>query len=153
MEVLKALRLPMPDDVLEQFVHDHGIRDEFQCQYGELDLHSIRWRIEPITAERLLSASIYPPFAKWVETVANRTRVVPAQGWTGVLLPPGAARHWQQKRTWIRPPVFLSGVVLRRDISLHLVEGHTRLGALRGLVESGMIAPTTLHEVWLGERC
>lgn len=37
LEVLQLLELPMPEDVLEQFVYDHGTKEAFQCQYGHLD--------------------------------------------------------------------------------------------------------------------
>ena len=41
LNVLRALRLPMPDDVLEQFLVDHGTKPEFQSRYGNLDLHGV----------------------------------------------------------------------------------------------------------------
>jgi hypothetical protein len=34
---------------------------------------------------------------------------------------------------------------------LRLVEGHTRLGTLRGLVEAGMVSKTVVHAVWVGK--
>ncbi len=41
IEILRELRSTMPEDVLEQFVADHGTEGEFQEQYGELDLHAL----------------------------------------------------------------------------------------------------------------
>ena len=45
MDVLQALELPMPNDILEQCVADHGTKWEFQQQYGELDLHALHWEL------------------------------------------------------------------------------------------------------------
>lgn len=33
---------------------------------------------------------------------------------------------------------------------MHLVEGHRRLGALRGLVKGGWLEPDSTHRVWIG---
>jgi hypothetical protein len=153
LEVLQALELPMPADVLEQFVFDHGTKGEFQQQFGHLDLHGLRWDCLSIRAEEILACSVYPRFAEWIETAAGRTRVVPKEGWKDVLLPPGAAKHWQDHYTWMRAPVMLRGDLVGSDRLLHLVEGHTRAGALRGLIESGVLPSSSDHLVWVGEEC
>jgi hypothetical protein len=143
----------MPDDVLEQFVWDHGTDSEFQRQYGHLDLHALGWQLCAIPAGEVLTCSVNPGFADYVAAVADRTRVVRVEGWGNVNLPPETALHWQQKGTWIRPPVALRGAVLGKDCPFHLVEGHTRLGALRGLVESSMLCGPSAHQIWIGEQC
>jgi hypothetical protein len=153
LEVLQALALPMPRDVLEQFVFDHGTKDEFQQQYGHLDLHALRWDLLSIRAEEILACSVYPDFSQWMKTVADRTRVVPGEGWNDVRLPPATLKHWQDHHTWVRAPVMLRGDLVGSDRKLHLVEGHTRVGALRGLVESGVLPPSCVHLVWVGEGC
>ena len=152
IEVLRQLRLPMPDDVLEQFVHDHGIKHEFQEQYGELDLHSLSWTLERKTAKEIIACSVYPNFRGWVDSCRKRTLDVPKTGWKGVYLAPNAKEHWQAHRTWRRPPVFTRGELVGSDHSLHLVEGHTRTGALTGLVESGWLPGDSVHESWLASR-
>ncbi len=45
----------------------------------------------------------------------------------------------------------LRGDLAGSDQPIHLVEGHTRYGALRGLVEAGVVGEDSLHEVWIGE--
>ena len=47
----------------------------------------------------------------------------------------------------------LKGDLVDSNRPLHLVEGHTRLGALRGLVESSVLPLSSVHSVWVGERC
>ena len=151
-EVLQALELPMPADVLEQFVFDHGTKEEFQRQYGHLDLNALRWVLSSIPAEDILACSVYPQYANRIETVADRTRVVPTKGWDDVSLSSEAVEHWQDHGTWMRPPIMLTGELTGSERSLHLVEGHTRVGALRGLHESGVVLPST-HLVWLAKPC
>lgn len=151
LEVLHVLGLPMPDDVLEQFVFDHGTKGEFQEQYGGLDLHAVHWQQLALPASEILACSTYPRFAAFVEAIADRTRVVPEEGWGDLRLPPGAADRWRQYGTWMRPPVMMRGELAGSTAKLHLVEGHTRTGALRGLVESGVLTPSSVHQVWVGE--
>jgi hypothetical protein len=153
LEVLKSLQLPIPEDVLEQFLFDHGTKGEFQLQYGNIDLHGLRWELMSIQAAEILGCSVYPEFGRWIETVAGRTRVVPQEGWRAVQLPPGAAQHWQSCGTWIRPPVMLQGEVLKSNRTLHLVEGHTRIGALLGLIQSEALPSSSIHLVWVGNAC
>jgi hypothetical protein len=151
MEVLRSLALPMPDDVLEQFVFDHGTKDHVQRQYGHLDLHAIRWEQLALPAFEILACSVYTSFTDFVEAVADQTRIVHAKGWADVCLSPWAANHWQRHGTWMRSPVLMRGELAGSASALHLVEGHTRLGALRGLVESGELSPSSAHQVWVGE--
>jgi hypothetical protein len=153
LEVLQSLELPMPEDVLEQLVFDHGTNHVFQQQYGHLELHALHWECRPTPAEEILACSVYPQFAEWVETAAGRTRLVPREGWNDVILPPGAAKFWADHGTWMRAPIMFKGDLVVSDHPLHLVEGHTRLGALRGLVESGVLSGSSKHLIWIGKGC
>ena len=56
-EAIKALELPMPSDVLEQLVTDHGLNDKYQCSYGDLDLHRIAWTKEPLSIQCISQCS------------------------------------------------------------------------------------------------
>jgi hypothetical protein len=149
MDVLRRLRLPMPEDVLEQFLGDHGIKHEFQQQYGELDLHGLRWDLVQTAAKEIIACSAYPGFQEWVQSCRKRTLDVPKTGWAGVHLAADAKKHWQTHRTWRRAPVFIRGELVGSDRPLHLVEGHTRTGALKGLVESEWLSGDSMHEIWL----
>src|SRR5258708_1532708 len=80
-EGLKSLDFPLPSEVGEQFVQDHGTKGDFQRKYGHLALHAIAWELRTIPASELLACSIFPDFSEWVEIVADRTRVVPVEGW------------------------------------------------------------------------
>jgi hypothetical protein len=103
-EVMRQLELPMPDDVLEQFILDHGVNEEFHEQYGELNLHAIPWSLAPMTAREFLSVSIFENFLDWPESVAKRARAVPREGWDNVSLADDAKEHWKTHGTWRRSP-------------------------------------------------
>jgi hypothetical protein len=147
---LEAAGLPIPSEVLEQVLHDHGANREFQTQYGHLDLRRITWALQPFAAGDLVTASVHPRFQPWVESVARRAHHVVADDWQELDARPSVVEHWRSLRTWQRSPVFLDAALVGSGTGIHLVEGHTRLGALIGLVHVGLIDVGSLHAVWLG---
>jgi hypothetical protein len=152
LAVLQRLRLPMPDDVLEQFLADHGVKHEFQKQYGDLDLHGLHWRLILTPAAEIFQCSVYPGFQEWFDAVHDRTLEVPKSGWKSVLLRADGKQHWQDHRTWKRAPLMIKGDLIGSPCRLHLIEGHTRTGALKGLVDSGWLLGTSEHEIWLASK-
>lgn len=151
IEVLRSLALPMPDEVFEQFIVANGTRDEFQRQYGSLDLHAIGWKQVALTTSDLCSCSVSPLFAEHVDSVSDRTRAVYRRGWGDIGLSPSIANEWRERGTWNQSPVLVRGELVGSSRAYHLVEGHTRIGTLRGLMHGGMLRMASTHQVWLGE--
>jgi hypothetical protein len=150
-ENLAAQRLPqLPTDVLQQIVIEHGANEEFQEQYGQLDLSAIEWRLVGVAASELTSASTYRHFSRWVDDVASRARRVSHGYWNDIDTRTEVVEHWRLHHTWLRPPVVIEGRLLGKSASLHLMEGHTRLGILRGLLQQRVISPESVHQAWLG---
>ena len=150
MEVLRALKLPVPDDVLEQFCSDHATKAEFQEQYGHLDLSRVKWERRSVPAAVLLAVNTYPGFRQWPESVAARLKYFAEDGWDCIDVRSAVVAHWRTHLTWMRAPIVLEGALLGRPGLLHLAEGHTRIGLLRGLVEHDLVRADSRHEVWLG---
>jgi len=149
-QAVERLLPHVPDDVLTQVVIDHGTKPEFQRQYADLDFDAIRWELRYFTASKLVTASTYEQFAEWVDTVSRRTHAVRNYDWNSIDVRNEVVENWRVNHTWLRPPVFLEADLLGRDPGVHLMEGHTRLGILRGLVAGGIIRPSSLHMAWLG---
>lgn len=138
------LGLDWPEPVIEQFLYNHGDKGEFLEQYGELDLSVLRWSLEEVPASELDACTCYPPFRDLVDSVASHAhwkidqyRSIHGDSvWTG---------------TWRVPPVMLAGAICAPpQQELHLVEGHTRLGVLTGLIKLGEVAPDSMHLVYVG---
>src|SRR5690349_9946557 len=100
MDVLRRLRLPMPDDVLEQFVGDHGVKGPTLEQYGDLDLHALHWNLVSASASEIVACSVYPDYREYLDATRQKTLDVPTRGWKKVYLPDDAKSHWQAHRTW-----------------------------------------------------
>lgn len=144
---VRALQLPMPDDVLEQFVLDHGLDGEFQREYAELDLYGLSWKLVDLSC-----AEIVGSWSKFEDCVTETAANVKKQ-YTDKPRPPFFRPEdwdsWISAGTWLRAPIFLDSVIDGRP-PLHLVEGHTRVGRLTGLQDTP-IKVQEMHSCWVGK--
>ena len=141
-----------PRDVAQQFLSDHGRKSVFQDQYASLDLSLIDWSLEEIEAYSLLEASIYPRNHRWVESVGKRLEDFHAKSWACIDSRRTVCQQWATSRTWLIPPIFLDGIGPAASNRLHLVEGHTRVGLLAGLVQRAIVPANSKHQAWVGRR-
>ena len=82
----------------------------------------------------------------------GRRRAVPLDGWNKVLVPVSAAEQRKRNSTWLKPPVAASCELVGSDRPIHLVEGNAGYGALRSLVESGVLGEDPFQDTWIGKR-
>lgn len=136
--------LQWPDDVLEQFLFDHGDNAAFVRDYGGIDLRDVTWRLETILATDFLDMPTGASDAGCIESYAEN----PVH-WVTVR-PPEVSRHWEEHGTWLRPPLLINRRFLDpSDSELQVLEGRTRVGVLRGrLREQLHVAPG--HQAWVG---
>lgn len=144
------LDLPGPADIVEQFYFDHGAKEEFQEQYSNLNLLYLDWEELLLPATDLCAASVYPDFEDWVDSCASRAIHALEEDWLEFDSRLAVRQQWRVQRTWLQSPVFLDAALLGRS-GLHLAEGHTRLGVLRGMVSLGLVASGSLHKAWVGK--
>jgi len=143
----RALRLPMPDDVLDQFILDHGLNREFQARYSELNLYAVVWSQELLQTEQIVGCTT--KFDRYVRKIAERH--TSATTLEQAVLHLDARRSWAEHGTWMRPPVFFRDLLPPPDDN-HLVEGHTRVGALIGFRQNtkSPVRVSTTHACWVG---
>ena len=147
-EKLISLLPSTPQDVIEQFYIDHGRKEEFQEQYSDLDISNIYWSEQVLDFDVIKAFIVYPEFVNWVQSCKLRSKLVAVNNnWLKIQNSQDVINYWKQNHTWVRSPVILKGM----NSKLSLVEGHTRLGTLLGLVESGMISNCSQHLVWVGK--
>ncbi|MFE6461111.1 hypothetical protein ACFVP0_27100 [Streptomyces cinereoruber] len=139
--------LQWPDDVLEQFLYDHGDNDHFVTDYGSIDLCEITWRLETIPAADFHGMPTGASDAGCIEEFAENP------GYWVRRRAPEVSLHWEEHGTWLRPPLLIDRCFLDSSSSgeLQVVEGRTRVGVLRGRVrERRHVAPD--HQAWVGRR-
>jgi len=63
---------------------------------------------------------------------------------------PEVMDHWRDARSWLVPPVMVSGGVLGTNFGYELLIGVTRLGNLIGALDREEVAEGRTHLVWTG---
>ena len=141
-----ASKLPeTPTDVLEQFYADHGQNSDFQEQYYHLEISGLSWSLCELKYSDIANATVFPDFEHWLNTCTSEAQRVAADiDWSLIGHNASTIAHWKNHNTWSTPPVML----INGD-NYHLVEGHSRMGCLKGLVESGVLSKEIKHKVWV----
>lgn len=144
LELPAVVALRWPAQVVEDFLYDHGRKDEFLDAYGGLNLAALEWAATVVLASRIASATTDPGGAEWLDQVDQEHQHFTLQR------PMEEREAWDERGTWLRAPVMIEARLLDASCGgLQLVEGRTRVGILRGRLRSeNMVADR--HEVWLG---
>ncbi|MFE8965062.1 hypothetical protein [Streptomyces iakyrus] len=135
-----------PDDVLQDFLFEHGDHGPFVDDYGHLDLSAVTWTLETIPAPDFHTMPTGESEAGLIEHFAQNPVY-----WASVK-GPEVARHWEDHGTWRRAPLLIDRRLLNpSDSGLQVLEGRTRVGVLRGrLREQLHVAPE--HQAWVGRQ-
>lgn len=101
-----------------------------------------------IYIDEISCATVFPSFQKWVNTCYIKSCGVSIDSdWKLIRHTKQTVMYWEHNRTWKRAPLFLE-----LDYRLHLIEGHSRFGCLKGLVSKGLIPKNKTHKVWLAKN-
>jgi hypothetical protein len=148
LEHLCELLPNTPKDVVEQFYVDHGTNSDFYDSYDDLNISDLIWekKLLPYAAIKNCNLISNPDFENWVSTCCDRTkRVAVIRDWNKIgQYASEVIKHWKSQNTWLRSPLFL-----KSENRYRLVEGHSRYGCLKGLVESGVLEEKSEHLVWV----
>ena len=123
---------------------------DFQKQYEDLELTSITWNLTTFPAKEIIEATFYPYFMSYFRSVEARPLKFSKRGWQCIDIRKDVIAHWSTHQTWLSPPVFIQGLPPAVGGKLHLMEGHTRVALLRGLVNYGILSNLSHHKILLG---
>ena len=139
LELVHTHGVNWPEPVVRDVLFDHGEERHMLLGYGHLDLRAVSWSLEYRSAADLVCATSF--FNDFVDEVADHPHFKINQ-YRQTLPSP-----WEE--TWQVPPYFMQGSLLSPpQHGLHLIEGHTRLGILRGLVRLREVTSESLHRVF-----
>ncbi|MEU8708638.1 hypothetical protein [Streptomyces sp. NPDC048565] len=134
--------LNWPDDVIEQFLFDHGAH--FLADYSDLDLCGITWQLESVPSGDFRIMPTGESDAGCIEEKAADPVL-----WVGQQ-PSDVGRHWEEHGTWLRAPLLVDRQLLNPpDSGLQVLEGRTRVGVLRGRLHEQLVVAAD-HVAWVG---
>jgi hypothetical protein len=58
--------------------------------------------------------------------------------------------HWRDAKSWVVPPVVVSGDLVGGGAGFELLVGYTRLGNLLGMLDREEVPESQKHLVWVG---
>lgn len=155
-EAIIALRtvynLNAPDLVLRQFYIEHSDKDSFQNLYENIDLLRIKWSLIKVPKSVFLSNELTATHNSYLNEISEDAKFYDKYGDYVIAKKENDLKYWKQEGTWRTPPVFISGTILGQKMSnYHLVEGHTRVGSLRGICRYNLLPILEEHEIYFGE--
>jgi hypothetical protein len=59
--------------------------------------------------------------------------------------------HWKEAKSWVVPPIVVSGDLLGGGAGFELLVGYTRLGNLLGMLDRQEVKEAQKHLVWIGK--
>ena len=140
--------LGWPADVAEQWLYDFADCDNFQRDYRGLDLHTVKWEVEVLSADAFETLPTGPSDGNLIERFAAD----PAYWLRIRSAHVGVAQCWEVQGTWKRLPLLIDRQLLTpTEDGLQVVEGRTRVGVLRGRLREGAFVADT-HLAWVGRR-
>lgn len=151
VETLIDLLPNTPLAVIRQVYSDHGRNVNFQRQFANMEIGRLAWALVDLRADAILQCEVYEKHQRWFNQVADRVDGFNSKGWKCIDSRTPVQEHWAFHGTWIEPPVFLAAGTDSPNSLIRLVEGHTRVGLLGGLVRHNVISRSENHKIWLGK--
>jgi hypothetical protein len=148
---LKEILPLTPYEVIVQLYSQHGRNLEFQNQYGSIEISKIKWEKISLEAYKIIDCDYYEGFNRWFSVVEKRAENFEIDGWKCIDKRKDIVENWEKYQTWIYAPIFFKSKHLNVSFDLKLVEGHTRVALLKGLVNEGVVSKYRKHEIWLGD--
>jgi hypothetical protein len=143
--ILPAIaRLDWPEEVVEQWLYDHGRHLEFLDDYGSLDLSLIRWTLKDVAVHDLKAVPTGTSDQDWLDEVAAEHRRWLSQR------PQRYRDAWENHGSWLTPPILITRALLHpQRPDLQVIEGRMRIGILQGRCAEGLHVADT-HRAWVG---
>jgi len=141
-----------PDSVIKQFYLDLSNKSDFLEFYGNINLNSIKWALVDVPTKDLLDIGDAATCPDYLVEISRNAALYNELGDDAIDSRKDVAEYWKVYGTWKTPPIFLDGTKLKKPTKkLHLVEGHTRLGCLKGVYTERLIELADFHQIYYGE--
>jgi hypothetical protein len=127
----------IPKEVFEQWIHPLHDDPYTLKNYGWFDYEKVEFELVKWKTSALINIYVIESFRDYVASRARMTNQSEFMGKKEDLL------RWKENGTWRTPPIILDVGTLKTDIPnwselqppFQLVEGHTRYGYLRSMIE------------------
>src|SRR5271170_3656830 len=122
--------LQCPQDVFTQIFHEEATNEDFAVIVRAVDWGRVRWELEELSGIALRHVRVDRGYQHALDEARDRaTRFGIVDERQEVV------DHWRGAKSWIVPPVVVTGELLGGGSGIELLAGCTRLGNLVGLLD------------------
>jgi hypothetical protein len=139
--------LQCPQEVFAQLFHEEANNEGFAVIVRSIDWGRVSWELQEFSGVALRHMRVDRGYQYALDEARDRaTQFGIVDGREAVL------SHWKEAKSWVVPPVVVSGDLLGGGAGFELLVGYTRLGNLLGLLDREEIAEAQKHLAWVGRE-
>jgi hypothetical protein len=143
----EAEGLQCPQEVFTQLFHEEANNEDFAVIVRAVDWGRVRWELDEMSGVTIRHLRIDRAYQRALDEARDQ-----ASQFGIVDERKEVISHWRDARSWVVPPVIVSGDLLGGGAGFELLVGYTRLGNLLGMLDREEVTEANKHLVWLGRR-
>jgi hypothetical protein len=147
-EFKKCLNYEWPSEIVDFFIRT-SIVNALKKEYLDIKFKNIKWKKENKTTKEIIDANFCLAYNDYYNGKVKLGEELDLNDNQSDLLSVENFMSWKNNETWIEPPFFLCNSKKGNE-KISLLEGYTRAGILKGLLNKGKISPDKIHEVYIG---
>jgi hypothetical protein len=139
--------LQCPQEVFTQLFHEEANNEDFAVIVRSIDWGRVSWELQEMSGVALRHMRVDRGYQYALDEARDR-----ATQFGIVDQRVEVVSHWKEARSWILPPVVVSGDLFGGGSGFQLLVGYTRLGNLLGLLDREEVSESQKHLVWIGRE-
>jgi hypothetical protein len=139
--------LQCPQEVFTQLFHEKANDEDFVVIVRSIDWGRVRWELEELSGVAMRHMRVDRKYQLALDEARDR-----ATPFGIVDEREEVVNHWRDAKSWIVPPVAVSGNLFAGGSGFQLLVGCTRLGNLLGLLDREGVSESQKHLVWVGRE-
>jgi hypothetical protein len=141
----EAEGLQCPQEVFTQLFDDEAHNEDFAVMVRSIDWGRVSWELQEFSGVGLRHMRVDRGYQHALDAARDR-----ATQFGIVDEREEVVNHWKDAKSWVVPPVVVSGDILGGGAGFELLVGHTRLGNLLGMLDREELKETRKHWCGLG---
>jgi hypothetical protein len=143
----EAEGLQCPQEVFTQLFHEEANNEDFAVIVRAVDWGRVRWELEEMSGVALQHLRVDRGYQHALDEARDR-----ATQFGIVDEREDVVSRWRDAKSWILPPVVVSGDLIGGGSGYEILVGCTRLGNLLGMLDREAVKEAQRHLVWVGRE-
>jgi len=137
--------LQCPQEVFTQLFHETANDEDFAVIVRSIDWGRVRWELQEMSGIALRHIRVDRGYQHALDEARDQATRFGIQDQREEVV-----SHWREAKSWVVPPVVVSGDLVGGGAGFELLVGYTRLGNLLGMLDREEVKEVHRHLVWVG---